>query len=63
MQRLSDALKVLLKYAPDGDVCAEHDEIYLTGPSPSDISGDDAKELERVRCRWDASTDSWVMFT
>jgi hypothetical protein len=46
-------------------VCAEHDELFASGPPPSDITWFDT-ELEMLAAwgwRWDEDLDSWAIFT
>jgi hypothetical protein len=63
MNDLCEILKILLKYSPDGDVYAEHDQLFLTGPSPDMISEFDRTQLNYLMCHYDESTQSWYIFT
>jgi hypothetical protein len=49
--------------AADTSVAAEHDRIWIGGPSPADLSREDAATMERLGVHWDARHESWWVFT
>lgn len=60
-----EGLKILLKYYPDGDVCAEHDIVYA-GDGPDNgkkVNKEDRKTLEELGWHIDSETESWSHFT
>jgi hypothetical protein len=59
MSELFSILQILLKYEPNGNVYAEHDTIWLSGPNPETIDNEDLKKLEALSCYYDQSYDSW----
>lgn len=63
MEELAEILKILLKYSPDGDVYAEHDQLFLAGPPPDKLSDFDRTQLDHLMCYYDESTQSWSIFT
>lgn len=63
MNELMEILKVLLKYDHENSIAAEHDVIYLTGPEPDKLTVVDRATLEKLNCFYDASYQSWTMFT
>ena len=69
MKELHEALGILLEFRGkqgdfvNYDVCAEHDEIWMGGPDPSQLKPEEVKRLEELHVNWDESTQSWHMFT
>ena len=63
MSDLFSILQILLKYEPNGDISAEHDTLYLTGPEPEKLSEEESETLKSLHCFYDESTQSWMLFT
>ncbi len=59
-KQILEGLRILTKYDPDGDVCAEHDEVYACNVGPEEMAEQDIAELRRFGWRWDGS--SWIHF-
>lgn len=53
----------MLKYVPDGDICAVHDKLLFLGPDPEKLTVEDRKRLEELRVHWDEREESWYIFT
>lgn len=53
------AVNVIQEYVPDGNVSAEHDEIWLPGPSPEEMKESDVKILEDLGFSWESEFDTW----
>lgn len=65
MKDLHQILTILLKYTQENqvfNVSAEHDEIFLRGPKPGDLSEEDAKRLDELICTYDQDINSWHIF-
>jgi hypothetical protein len=45
------------------DVCCEHDQIYIFGTAPDELSVEASRELETLGWFWDEETDSWSHYT
>jgi hypothetical protein len=54
-------LQILIKYNPKGWCDAQHDVLY--GPEVENISDEDKQALLQLRWLYDASVDSWYVFT
>ena len=63
MKTIHEGLTILLRYDPEGDFSAEHDEVYAGGGHPDEMEPDDVAKLLELGWRWDESMDSWVCFT
>jgi hypothetical protein len=67
LRRLIEVCTILDSYkAPgdhSGDVCAEHDEIYLNGPAPEDMSAEHRSVLKDLGADYDERVGSWQVFT
>jgi len=61
MNRLLEGLKIIEKYEPDFDTCAEHDIIYAGNYSPEKLTLDEKLKMEELG--WFESEDSWAYFT
>lgn len=49
MEQLIKALQIFLKYGnPDYPTHCEHDEMYICGIDPDDVSEEDKKELDKL---------------
>ena len=61
-RQINEGLSILLRYAKDRDayMCANHDEVFLPGPPPDEISDADRKRLEELGIDWDG--DGWHAF-
>ncbi len=58
-------LEILMSYKPNGstwNVDAQHDELFAQGRPPSEMSGEDVKELEGLGWNW-TGEGSWRRFT
>lgn len=51
LQRISRGMAILALYSDKkgGDVCAEHDVIYMRAPPPETMAREHAAELEQLR--------------
>lgn len=63
MKRILEGLTILAKYEPDGQACAEHDELFACGVGPEAMSEEDRAALKRLGWRWDGDLPSWIIFT
>lgn len=63
MKELLEGLQILIKYDPDGEVCAEHDVISLGGPDPSELPPEEAARLEALHFHFLKKEDTWQKFT
>lgn len=61
MSTLSEGLKILLKYDPDGTFDAQHDEIFF-GPSDDIVSDEDKEALELLGFLF-SDGEGWSCFT
>ena len=49
MEKLIEALQIFLKYGnPDYPTQCEHDELWICGINPEDISEEDKKKLDKL---------------
>ena len=49
MEKLIEALQIFLKYGnPDRPTHCEHDELYICGIDPDDVSEEDKEKLETL---------------
>ncbi len=64
MTKLKEGLEILLKYG-DGNIAAEHDEIFAgsDGKSIIDVSEEDRQSLDKSGWMWDERYDCWRHFT
>jgi hypothetical protein len=63
MKAVLEILQLLSKYDPDGEVDAEHDELYVSGDfAPDKLGPADVRRLEQLGCRWDEGYGSWRKF-
>jgi hypothetical protein len=62
VQKVFEGLKILLKYEPKGDCCAEHDEFYAGQFPPEKMEEADVKKLDDLGWHWDESLPSWRKF-
>lgn len=64
MREIAEGLTILMKYDPDGSVCAEHDILAAAPDVQEDtVSVEDKAKLEALGWHWDSETDSWARFT
>ena len=61
MNRILEGLKIIEKYEPDFDTCAEHDTIYAGSYNPGKMTKEEMAEMEKLG--WFESEDSWQHFT
>ena len=61
MQKLTEAMSILGGYGSEGNLCAEHDVLYLDGPE--DVSDAHAARLKELGVHWHQEVESWGMFT
>ena len=61
--QLYEGIKILIKYNTDGDISAEHDEIFCDGPEPNDLDASDLVVLKVNNWLWDEQFDCWKHFT
>lgn len=62
MKKVYEGLAILLKYDPDGDIAAHHDQILTGGPSPSEASKEDLDALEKLGWRFDLHENCWCIY-
>jgi len=63
MGDLAKALAILLKYDPFGDICAEHDVIYMAHDvGPDSVSAEDIEALKTLGVEHDDDPGGWRMF-
>ncbi len=62
MKRFMAGFQILFKHNPDGDIAAEHDEVFSGGPPPDHLSAEELKILEGSGWSWDSDLDSWHKF-
>jgi len=67
---LKGILDILSEYDEfqTGDICAEHDEIYISGPNyakpyDSKVNAHDVVLLESLGCIWNDEFECWHVFT
>jgi hypothetical protein len=60
-----EGLNILLKYDhnKDAHLQPEHDEIYIGGPPPKQMSPEDAARLSELNFSFDEAYDCWHRFT
>jgi hypothetical protein len=69
MEKLYKALKILLDYVEkrcpgsNCDFSAEHDVLYIGGPSKNQVDPVDVAILAQLGVYWDEEYESWKMFT
>lgn len=65
LSTLLEGMQILNKYMGkvEGECAAEHDIIYLPGPSKEELSAEDAKRLDDLGFFFDDQYDSWARFT
>lgn len=64
MKRFKEGLDIISKYIEDGDIAAEHDQIWA-GPddaSEMNISEEDLKRLDELGWFIDEEFDCWTHF-
>jgi hypothetical protein len=64
-QKIVTGLKIIEEYLSadnQGDVCAEHDEIFAHGMHIKALGGDDRRKLEAMGWLWDESLRCWKYF-
>ena len=57
------ALEILTKDGSNGNLSGEHDEIFVGGPKPKDLSKEDREEMENLDWTYDKAYESWRHFT
>jgi len=62
-EQLVEGLKILLRYEPDADFAAEHDEFFFGGIKPEDVSEADRAALEACGFFYHETYESWARFT
>jgi len=63
VKKVLEGLLILKKYFPEGDIAAQHDEIYAGGDaSEVEISESDKKRLDDLGWFIDEEEDSWKKF-
>ena len=63
MRDLIDGFTILMKYDPDGEVCADHDVVCAAPTVRADTpTPEDRAKLEELRWRFSKEYDSWSRF-
>jgi hypothetical protein len=62
MRKVFEGLQILMKYDPEGDCCAEHDEFFASHFPPEKMEEADAKKLCDLGWLWDESLPAWKKF-
>ena len=63
MKNVITGLTILLRYDPQGDICAEHDVIYAGHDvDPSRMTADDLADMEKAHWKYDTDIPSWRKF-
>ena len=57
-QQLIEGLQILLKYDPELEVVAEHDEIFA-GHEIETVHDEDEQRLEELGWTWDHEVPAW----
>lgn len=61
---LLKVLKILVPLCEKNEpFCAEHDVVYLCGPSPKVMHGEDLQTLEDLGAIYDEELGSWKCYT
>jgi len=63
MVEIHAGLAILLKYEAEGEVSAEHDEVYAGRTPPEALTAEDRAGLEIHGWHWDEKYESWRRFT
>lgn len=64
MKNLVNILGILMKYVGESaSYAAEHDQLFLEGPDPKEMSPAHAELLESWGCHWDDEIETWYLFT
>jgi len=63
MKDIAAGLAVLMRYQPDGDACAEHDELTACDVPPSKMSSEHLAALETAGWFWSENEECWMTFT
>lgn len=64
-QRIVEGLRIIQSYLSaenPGEICAEHDEIFVHGVHFDAMGGDDRKKMEEMVWTWDPSLECWHHF-
>ena len=61
MNRILEGLKIIEKYEPDFDTCAEHDIIFAGNYAPELLTEDEKIKMEELN--WFEQEESWAHFT
>jgi len=62
IEKLIECLQIATRY--DGEIDAQHDVIYFSGPDPeSGENPDDIKRLGELGAHFASDCDSWAFFT
>ena len=61
MNRILEGLKIIEKYEPEFDTCAEHDTLYAGNYAPEKLTDEERVKMEELG--WFESEDSWKHFT
>jgi hypothetical protein len=56
-------LTVLLKYEPEAEIDAQHDQLFASSVDPEKVKDDDCDTLLRHKWLWDPKLESWYCFT
>lgn len=60
MNKIIEGLMILVKYYPDEEFAASHDQIWYAPYEPKKIAPDDLKRLKKLD--WIESDDAWSHF-
>jgi hypothetical protein len=64
-QKFTSGLRIIEGYLSrenPGDICAEHDEIFVHGVNRDALGGDDPVKLEAMGWTWDEDLGCWHRF-
>ena len=63
-QKVMEGISIIMRYEPNSEFAASHDEIWFGGPTAyAKMSQDEHKRLRELGWMWVASYDSWRHFT
>ena len=62
MKRFMAGFSILCKYEPDGDIAAEHDEVYAGETPPDKMTEEERVTLKDNGWTWEGNGMGWHKF-
>lgn len=63
IEKIREVLCILGNYYPLGECDAQHDVLYVEGPSPDKLSEGHRLRLRELNVTYDEGLSSWQVFT